>query len=96
MSAAKSGVGESVSSPDFASLRTANARRGSHPARRQLAFGLGKHMCLGQYIARAQIQEGLHMCARHMKNPRVAGAISYRPYPGLWGLESLPLEFDAA
>jgi cytochrome P450 len=66
------------------------------PRRRQLAFGLGKHMCLGQYIARAQIQEGLHMCAQRLKNPRVAGEVTYRPYPGIWGIESLPLEFTAA
>ena len=66
------------------------------PQHRQLAFGLGRHMCLGQYIARAQIQEGLHMCAKHMKNPRVAGKITFRPFPGLWGLETLPLEFDPA
>jgi len=66
------------------------------PKHRQLAFGLGKHMCLGQYIARAQIQEGLHMCAQRIKNPRIAGNISFRPFPGLWGLESLPLEFDPA
>jgi len=66
------------------------------PRHRQLAFGLGKHMCLGQYIARAQIQEGLHMCAKHMKNPQVAGRVTYRPFPGLWGLESLPLKFTPA
>jgi cytochrome P450 len=66
------------------------------PTRRQLAFGLGKHMCLGQYIARAQIQEGLHLCARHMRNPEVAGPVTYRPYPGLWGLETLPLQFTPA
>jgi cytochrome P450 len=66
------------------------------PARRHLAFGLGKHMCLGQYIARAQIQEGLQMCARHMKNPHVVGEVRYRPYPGLWGLETLPLGFTPA
>jgi len=66
------------------------------PKHRQLAFGLGKHMCLGQYIARAQLQEGLHMCAQRLKNPRIAGEVEFRPFPGLWGLESLPLEFDAA
>jgi cytochrome P450 len=70
--------------------------RSIDPKHRQLAFGLGKHMCLGQYIARAQIQEGLHMCAKHLKNPRVAGPVTYRPFPGLWGLESLPLEFTPA
>jgi cytochrome P450 len=66
------------------------------PRHRQLAFGLGKHMCLGQYIARAQIQEGLHMCAQRLKDPKVVGEVTYRLYPGLWGLESLPLEFTPA
>lgn len=70
--------------------------RSIDPRHRQLAFGLGKHMCLGQYIARAQIQEGLHMCAQRMKNPRIAGEVTFRPYPGIWGIEHLPLEFDAA
>jgi len=65
------------------------------PAHRQLAFGLGKHMCLGQYIARAQIQEGLHMIAQRLKNPRITGDVRFRPFPGLWGLESLPITFDA-
>jgi cytochrome P450 len=53
-------------------------------------------MCLGQYIARAQIQEGLHLCAQRMKNPEIAGEVSFRPYPGIWGLETLPLKFTAA
>jgi cytochrome P450 len=65
------------------------------PKHRHVAFGLGKHMCLGQYIARAQIQEGLAMCAEVMKNPKVAGPVTYRPFPGLWGLETLPLEFES-
>ena len=64
--------------------------------KKHLTFGMGVHICLGQFIARAQIQEGLHMCAKHMKNPRVAGKVTYRPFPGLWGLESLPLEFTPA
>lgn len=66
------------------------------PNSRHLAFGLGKHMCLGQYIARAQIQEGLHILAQRMKDPKVKGSVAYRPYPGIWGLESLPLEFTPA
>lgn len=66
------------------------------PMHRQIAFGLGKHMCLGQYIARAQLQEGLHMVAKHLRNPRVVGEVEYRPFPGIWGLKSLPIEFEAA
>ena len=63
------------------------------PQHRQLAFGLGKHMCLGQYIARAQLQEGIHLVAQHMRDPRRAGEPGWRPFPGIWGIRGLPIEF---
>ena len=66
------------------------------PRKRQIAFGLGKHMCLGQYIARAQLQEGLHLIARHMRKPHEVGEKGWRPYPGVWGINGLPIEFEPA
>ncbi|MBU6269224.1 MAG: cytochrome P450, partial [Sphingomonadales bacterium] len=60
---------------------------------RHVAFGLGKHMCLGQYIARVQLQEAIHAIAKRMKDPRPDGAVSWRPYPGSWGLMHLPIAF---
>ena len=66
------------------------------PALRHVAFGLGKHMCLGQYIARAQLQEGIHLIAQHMKNPREVSEKGWRPFPGVWGIKGLPLEFEPA
>ena len=59
-----------------------------------VAFGLGPHICLGQFIARAQIEEGLHLIARRLRNPRLAGTIGWRPFPGVWGIRGLPIEFD--
>lgn len=66
------------------------------PQRRQMAFGLGKHMCLGQFIARAQIQEGIHLIARRMRNPRRVGESGIRPFYGIWGYKGLPIEFEDA
>ena len=66
------------------------------PNQRHVAFSLGKHMCLGQYIARAQLQEGLHQIAQRMRNPRLAGKFGWRPFPGTWGLKGLPIEFTPA
>ncbi|HTV95152.1 MAG TPA: cytochrome P450 [Steroidobacteraceae bacterium] len=60
---------------------------------RHLAFGRGMHICLGQFIARAQIEEGLHQIAQRIKEPRLAGPYGYRPFPGVWGLRGLPIEF---
>ena len=63
---------------------------------RHIAFGRGKHICLGQYIARAQIQEGLHRIAQRMKNPRLNGEYGWRGFTGTWGLKGLPIAFDPA
>lgn len=60
---------------------------------RHMAFGLGRHMCLGQYIARAQLQEGIHQIAQRMLKPRLVGEFGWRPYPGAWGLKGLPITF---
>jgi cytochrome P450 len=60
-----------------------------------VAFGLGPHICLGQYLARAQIAEGLHQIARRIRNPRSPGPNAWRPFPGIWGIKGLPIEFDS-
>jgi cytochrome P450 len=60
---------------------------------RHMAFGRGIHMCLGQFIARAQIEEGLHLIVRRLANPKLVGKIGHRPFPGVWGLRGLPIEF---
>lgn len=64
-------------------------------AKKHQAFGMGAHICLGQFIARAQIQEGLHLIAQRMRNPRRTGPSGWRPFYGVWGLRGLPVQFDA-
>lgn len=66
-------------------------QRGSH-----FAFGMGRHMCLGQYIGMAQVEEGFHIIAQRIKNPRLVGEPGWRPFPGVWGIHGLPIAFDAA
>jgi cytochrome P450 len=63
---------------------------------RHMAFGRGMHMCLGQYIARAQIQEGLHLIAQRLADPKQVGKAGRRPFPGVWGLKGLPIAFTPA
>jgi cytochrome P450 len=82
-----------VSFPDGARF---DPERSSEAGKRHIAFGLGKHMCLGQYIARAQLQEALHQIAQRMQEPRLAGPIGWRPFYGTWGLKGLPITFTPA
>jgi cytochrome P450 len=64
--------------------------------KKHITFGLGVHICLGQFIARAQIAEGFHQIAKRMKNPRRTGKSGWRPFYGVWGLKGLPIAFDPA
>ena len=61
-----------------------------------LAFGRGMHLCLGMFLAQAQAQEGIHLMAQRIRNPRLAGDVTWRPFPGVWGIKSLPIVFDSA
>jgi cytochrome P450 len=63
---------------------------------RHLAFGRGMHICLGQFMARAQIEEGVHLMAQRITNPRLTGEVTWRPFPGVWGIRTLPIAFDPA
>ena len=60
----------------------------------QLTFGSGIHYCLGQALARAELQEALPLLARRMPNLAVDGAVTWKPdRVAIWGPERLPITF---
>lgn len=63
-------------------------------ANRHMAFGRGEHICLGQFLAKAQLVEGVNLIAQRIKEPRFAGEIAWRPFLRVWGLETLPIAFE--
>jgi cytochrome P450 len=65
-------------------------------AHRHMAFSRGMHSCLGMFLARLQIAEGLHLIAQRLKNPRRDGELAWRLFPGVWGPKHLPIAFEAA
>lgn len=71
-------------------------RPGRESAKHHLAFGKGAHICLGLHLARFQMEEGLHLIARRLKDPELAGEVTWRRFPGVWGLETLPIRFTPA
>jgi cytochrome P450 len=64
--------------------------------RTHAAFAMGGHMCLGHFIARAQIAEGLHQIARRITRPTTSGPRGWRVFTGVWGISGLPIEFEPA
>lgn len=65
-------------------------------AHQHVAFGRGAHFCIGMHLARAQLEEGIHLMAQRLRKPRVAGEITWRPYLGIWGVRTLPIQFEPA
>lgn len=79
----------------FAEPMAFRPERPSQP--RHMAFGRGAHICLGQYLAMAQMEEGLHLIAQRITRPRLAGDVTWRPFrSGAWGIRSLPIAFQPA
>jgi cytochrome P450 len=79
----------------FADPMAFDPERAQRP--RHMAFGRGAHMCLGQHLATAQMEEGLHLIAQRLTRPRLAGEVTWRPFrSAAWGLHTLPIEFEPA
>jgi cytochrome P450 len=63
---------------------------------RHIAFGRGMHICLGQHLARTQLEEGLHLIAQRITKPHLAGELVWRHFLGVGGLRALPIAFEPA
>jgi len=68
------------------------AQKGDQP---QLTFGSGIHYCLGQALARAELQEALPLLAQRMPNLRLDGDTTWKPDGvGIFGPAHMPITFD--
>ena len=56
-------------------------------------FGRGMHICLGQFLAVANVEEGIHQIAKRIEAPRLVGDVEWKLFPGVWGITALPIEF---
>jgi cytochrome P450 len=66
-------------------------------ARTHLAFGFGEHQCLGQQLARVELQVGLTTLLRRLPNLRTLAApadLTYKDESIIYGLESMPIVWD--
>jgi cytochrome P450 len=54
------------------------------------------HICLGQFLAIANVEEGFHEIADRLQEPRLTGEVEWKLFPGVWGITRLPIAFHAS
>ena len=60
-----------------------------------LTFGAGPHYCLGANLARAEMQEALVFLSARMRGLALDGPPGFGSMHGIYGLDSLPIRFEA-
>jgi cytochrome P450 len=65
------------------------------PPARLLTFGAGVHFCLGANLARAELEEALAHLAPRTPGLRLDGEPRWGTVQGIYGMESVPLAWDA-
>ena len=65
------------------------------PGARLLTFGAGVHYCLGANLARAELEEALAHLAPRMPGLRLDGPPAWGTVQGIYGLDALPVAWDA-
>jgi hypothetical protein len=63
---------------------------------RALTFGAGAHFCLGQNLARAELEEAISFLAPRLPDLRPWGTEELGGVEGIYGIESLPLAWSAS
>ena len=64
--------------------------------RKPLTFGAGIHYCRGANLARAELEEALRFLPARMPGLRLEGEPELGSIAGIYGVERLPVAWDAA
>ena len=63
---------------------------------RVLTFGAGIHFCVGQNLARVEMEEAIAFLAEHVRTVSLDGEPEFGTPAGIYGLETLPLRLELA
>ncbi|HEX4198556.1 MAG TPA: cytochrome P450 [Caulobacteraceae bacterium] len=81
---------------DESVFEDAQAFRADRSPNRQLAFGYGAHLCLGQHLAKMEMRILYEELLPRLKSVALAGAPRMSHAVFVNGLKSLPIRFEAA
>ena len=72
----------------------ADVFRADRTPNKQLAFGYGAHLCLGQHLAKMEMRILFEELLPRLKSVKLAGAPKMSQAVFVNGLKSLPIEFE--
>jgi len=75
-------------------FQDAGAFRADRTPNKQLAFGYGAHLCLGQHLAKMEMRILFEELLPRLKSVKLAGAPKMSQAVFVNGLKSLPIEFE--
>ncbi|MEH6589591.1 MAG: cytochrome P450 [Halioglobus sp.] len=58
------------------------------------SFGVGQHFCLGTHLARLELKVMFEELIPRLRNPKLAGEVSYTRSSLVNGIKSMPITFD--
>jgi cytochrome P450 len=59
----------------------------------KIGFGLAHHLCLGQLLARVEMEEGIRFLTQRLTDVVIDGPLEFKPTGTIAGIEVLPLRF---
>jgi hypothetical protein len=75
-------------------FENADAFRADRTPNKQLAFGYGAHLCLGQHLAKMEMRILFEELLPRLKSVKLAGQPKMSQAVFVNGLKSLPIEFE--
>jgi cytochrome P450 len=78
---------------DEVAFEQANQFRLDRGANNHLAFGYGPHMCLGQFLAKLEIEAFFNALLDKVETIEMTGPVLYTEAPFVSGIKSLPVRY---
>ena len=83
----------SVAGRDPEAYETPDEFRCAREPVHSIGFGVGRHICLGIQLAKAEMEEAIAVATAIMTSVEIAGACAIKPTGVIAGLDSLPVRF---
>ena len=85
---------ESIFGEDAMEFDVRRAERMPELYKEHRAFGIGQHFCLGSHLARLELNIIMQEVIPRLRNPRLAGQVTYTRSALISGIKRMDISFD--